>query len=40
MEVKDYGDCTLGFTRLAINGLNPAGNQPMSNNGIHWICNG
>ena len=31
---------TLGFTRLAINGLNPAGMQPFSKNGITWICNG
>jgi len=31
---------TLGFTRLAINGLNPAGMQPMTRNGITWICNG
>ena len=30
----------LGFTRLAINGLNPAGMQPFSQNGITWICNG
>jgi asparagine synthase (glutamine-hydrolysing) len=30
----------LGFTRLAINGLNPDGMQPMSNGGWQWICNG
>ena len=31
---------TFGFTRLAINGLNPAGMQPFTKNGITWICNG
>lgn len=30
----------LGFTRLAINGLTPEGDQPMSHGSIHWICNG
>jgi asparagine synthase (glutamine-hydrolysing) len=30
----------LGFTRLAINGLSPAGNQPLENDGIYVICNG
>jgi len=32
----------LGFTRLAINGLNEEGMQPMTTNqrDIHWICNG
>jgi len=30
----------LGFTRLAINGLTPEGNQPMSEGPIRWICNG
>lgn len=30
----------FGFTRLAINGLTPEGNQPMSHGPIHWICNG
>jgi asparagine synthase (glutamine-hydrolysing) len=37
MEVANV---TLGFTRLAINGLSTAGMQPMSRNGVHWICNG
>jgi asparagine synthase (glutamine-hydrolysing) len=32
--------CTLGFTRLAINGLNNAGMQPMQRGGINWVCNG
>ncbi len=30
----------FGFHRLAINGLNPESNQPMSHNGLHMICNG
>jgi asparagine synthase (glutamine-hydrolysing) len=30
----------LGFTRLAINGLNEEGMQPMAANRRHWICNG
>lgn len=31
----------LGFTRLAINGLNPEGMQPMRyKNEITWVCNG
>lgn len=30
----------LGFTRLAINGLNEAGMQPFCQDGIQWICNG
>jgi asparagine synthase (glutamine-hydrolysing) len=31
---------TLGFTRLAINGLTPAGHQPFSQDDIHVVCNG
>ena len=30
----------LGFTRLAINGLNPEGMQPMCYNSLAWACNG
>jgi asparagine synthase (glutamine-hydrolysing) len=30
----------MGFTRLAINGLNPLGMQPWSSYGVHWMCNG
>lgn len=30
----------LGFTRLAINGLNEGGMQPFAADGIQWICNG
>jgi asparagine synthase (glutamine-hydrolysing) len=41
-SVKSYSDdqITFGFTRLAINDLTDAGMQPMSFDGIHWICNG
>lgn len=31
---------TLGFTRLAINGLTQAGWQPMSDGEVHVVCNG
>ena len=31
---------TMGFTRLAINGLDTGGMQPMTRNGITWMCNG
>ena len=31
---------TFGFTRLAINGLTPAGMQPFSKGPLTWICNG
>lgn len=34
------GDVTFGFTRLAINGLNPAGMQPFQKHGLSWMCNG
>ena len=34
------GIAQMGFTRLAINGLNPLGMQPWSSHGIHWMCNG
>ena len=30
----------LGFTRLALNGLSDAGNQPMLDSDVRWICNG
>ena len=30
----------LGFTRLAINGLNESGMQPMRSGGLTWVCNG
>jgi asparagine synthase (glutamine-hydrolysing) len=32
---------TMGFNRLAINGLNPEGMQPMNiENKTYWMCNG
>lgn len=34
------GDITLGFTRLAINGLNPEGMQPFGHHQLTWMCNG
>jgi len=37
-EIGDH--CTLGFTRLALNGLGSAGMQPMEHQGVHWACNG
>jgi len=30
----------MGFTRLALNGLNDGGMQPMVSNELQWICNG
>lgn len=35
-----YQPVHLGFTRLAINGLTTAGDQPMKAGDLHWICNG
>lgn len=40
LAVKELGTVTLGFTRLAINGLTEEGNQPFEYDGVHWICNG
>ena len=37
---KDLSGCVMGFTRLAINGLNPEGMQPMTNGRLWWMCNG
>ena len=34
------GEVILGFTRLAINGLTPAGHQPFHINNTYTICNG
>jgi asparagine synthase (glutamine-hydrolysing) len=34
------GDITMGFTRLAINGVNPNGMQPFRKNNLVWMCNG
>lgn len=36
--INDMG--TLGFTRLAINGLHEAGMQPMTYEDRTWVCNG
>lgn len=36
----DHMIYTLGFHRLAINGLTPSGNQPMTIGGVTLICNG
>jgi asparagine synthase (glutamine-hydrolysing) len=42
MSVVDLTNATLGFTRLAINGLTPAGHQPMVSPSGRWtvVCNG
>lgn len=34
------GDITLGFTRLAINGLTEEGMQPFGHHKTTWMCNG
>lgn len=34
------GHAVLGFTRLAINGLSPAGMQPLERGGLAVVCNG
>lgn len=34
------GDITMGFTRLAINGLTEAGMQPFGYRNLVWMCNG
>lgn len=39
-RIVDLSGATLGFTRLALNGLTDAGMQPMNLGGIHWQCNG
>lgn len=38
--VTTQNNVTLGFHRLAINGLNETSNQPLNVNGITLICNG
>ena len=38
--VKEYNGSFFGFTRLAINGLNPAGMQPFELGECEWMCNG
>lgn len=41
-QLKDISNTsiTLGFTRLAINGLTEEGNQPFFTNPVHVVCNG
>lgn len=39
IHVEDT-EVDLGFTRLAINGLTPSGNQPFTSEGISLVCNG
>lgn len=40
-QMKEINEnLTLGFTRLAINGLTDAGMQPYTKGNITWICNG
>lgn len=38
VDVSGVG--VMGFTRLAINGLNSEGMQPMTNGRLWWMCNG
>jgi asparagine synthase (glutamine-hydrolysing) len=40
MELVDVSGYTLGFTRLAINGLTVAGMQPMRRGNLTWVCTG
>ena len=37
---RQFGNAILGFTRLAINGLTEAGNQPLSMDAVSVVCNG
>lgn len=39
-RIVDLSGITFGFTRLAINGLNPLGMQPMTSGDLWWMCNG
>ena len=41
-RIVDLSGSILGFTRLAINGLNPEGMQPMKHprSDVAWVCNG
>ena len=40
-RILNLGDIgTLGFTRLALNGLNEEGMQPMERGQVSWVCNG
>lgn len=37
---KEYSNATLGFHRLAINGLDNDSHQPLALNGCYLVCNG
>ena len=39
-NLVDLSGCEIGFTRLAINGLTPQGNQPFQTSIFSVICNG
>jgi asparagine synthase (glutamine-hydrolysing) len=39
-RVLEGSNFQLGFTRLAINGLESSGMQPMQGDGLAWACNG
>lgn len=39
-RIVELEGATLGFTRLAINGLTEQGMQPMQQSGVNWVCNG
>ena len=39
-KIEYLNNVVLGFTRLAINGLTPAGNQPFHHRSSYTICNG
>jgi asparagine synthase (glutamine-hydrolysing) len=40
VSIQDNVNYTLAFTRLAINGLNSGGMQPMNFGSISYVCNG
>jgi asparagine synthase (glutamine-hydrolysing) len=40
LRIMEHNQFQMGFTRLAINGLTNSGMQPMTNNGLVWVCNG
>lgn len=39
-RIVEGNNFQLGFTRLAINGLNVSGMQPMQSDNLAWMCNG
>ena len=40
IQMETNPNFLFGFHRLAINDTSTIGNQPMSCQGVHWICNG